>query len=219
MQDQSNREKVLKAIRNGLLDKTEAPFHENYLHKQVFKTIEEDIDLHFATQFTAAGGKFIFCQNELEFAEKLVDLSQHKNWKQVMCIEPVLKSFLQECEIPFIDQTAEIEKPEVFVSSCESLIARHGSILTSSTQMIDELLWQQAKVHIVLAYNRQVVTDYKEALNMAQSNHPTQRSDQFTFINGPAKCQNYDPALDLKGIGPEELYLFLIESENPNEQK
>jgi L-lactate dehydrogenase complex protein LldG len=219
MHNQSNREKVLKAIRSALINKTDAPFHEDFLHKQIYTKIEDDIELHFATQFTALGGKFIYCQNELEFAENLVDLSQHLKWKNLTCIEPLLKSFLQECEISFADQTSNIEKPEVFLSTCESLIARHGTILTSSTQIIDEQLWQQAKAHIILGYNRQVVTDYNEAMVMAKSNHPTLRSDQFTFINGPAKSQNYDPALDLNGIGPKEIYLFLIESENPNEQR
>ena len=216
MHNQSNREKVLKAIRSALINKTDAPFHEDFLHKQVFNKIEDDIDLHFATKFTEQGGKFIFCQNELEFADKLLDLNRHLKWKKLTCIEPILKSFLQECEISFEDQTAEIVKPEVFLSSCESLIARYGTILTSSTQMMDEQLWQQANVHVVIGYNRQVVTDYNEGLVMAKSNHPTLRSDQFTFINGPARSQNYDPALELKGIGPSELYLFLIESENPN---
>lgn len=215
MQNQTNREKILKAIRNGLINKTDAPCSEDFLYKETFPNLNEDFDILFAEKFTKAGGNFMYCMNELEFAEKLVDLSQHYKWKELVCIEPGLKSFLSDCDIPFIDQTNEIIKPEVYLSSCECLIARHGIVVLSSLQLNSNKYWHESGIHIVMAYSRQIVNSYTEALEMVNSNNGNAKPDNLTFIYGPAKSQNYYPGKNMPGIGPHSFYVFLIESENP----
>lgn len=79
MDEITDKEKLLKNIRNALIDKVENPFHDLDLDSSVYPPIEESPDIYFVRRFIEVGGKFVYCANELELSENLSDLLVNEN--------------------------------------------------------------------------------------------------------------------------------------------
>jgi L-lactate dehydrogenase complex protein LldG len=157
MDETTTREKILKSIRNALIDKAPNPFPDVEFESSVYPPLKESVDVTFAQEFTKVSGKFIYCEDETDMAEKLKFVIHNNKLENVICFEEKLKPLLEEHEIPFNSQADEITNTRAGITYCEFLIARFGSILISSRQLSGRRMNVYPETHIIIAKTSQLV--------------------------------------------------------------
>lgn len=211
MEESKTREKVLKKIRNALINKTRNPYPNVDLDSNVFVVQDEEPEISFASRFTDAGGQFVFCEDELEFMEKILNLASEMGWRNFVCREPELKQFLDRIEFPYKDEDPATVEAEVAITLCEALVSRSGSIMVSSAQQAGRKSFVYAPVHIVLAYSSQLVPDIKTGYNLVRKKYGRLPS-LVTLITGPSLSSDIERNLVYGVHGPQEIFLFLIDN-------
>lgn len=213
MEETTSREKILKKIRNALINKTENPYPSVDIESSVYHEFEDTLDITFAHEFTKVEGKFIYCENEKELYDNLISLIAEKNWENIFCLEPGIKKTLDNAGIPFKSEKADFTKMEAGITYCEYLIARLGSIMITSRQTSGRRLNVFPENHIVIAYTSQIVPDLKDALKNIKEKYINNMPSLISVITGPSRTADIEKTLVMGAHGPKELYLFLIDEE------
>ena len=212
MQESTPREKVLKKIRKALIHKTNAPFANVDTEKSVYVVSNDSLEEQFAKAFKKAGGQFIFCENELDFFEKVISLSQEKGWKNFFCREKKITDLMDQCAFPHKEKEDEnFEEGMVGITGCEALVARLGSVLISSRQQSGRKLVAIPTTHVVLAYSSQLVREMKDGLNLIRSRFQEQFPSLVTAITGPSRTADIEKTLVTGAHGPKEIFVFLVD--------
>jgi len=213
MQETTTREKIFKQIRNALIEKTDNPFSDIDFDSPVFKEHSDTLDLTFAQQFTKIGGKFAYCENNDDMAEKLKFIIQDSKVKNIFCFEETLKPILEQHEIDFANRATDIPEKGIGVTYCESLVARTGSVMISSRQLSGRRLNIFPETHIIVATTNQLVNDIKDALEAVKRKYPTGFPSLVTLISGASRTADIEKTLVMGAHGPKELYVLLVEAE------
>ena len=214
MEESTTREKIFKNIRNALIEKTDAPFPDADTDAKVFKSGEETVDLTFAQEFTRIGGKFAYCEDEDDMAEKMKYIIHENNMENVFCFEESLKPVLEQHEIAFEDHAGKLLESSIGITTCEFLTARTGSVLISSRQLSGRRLNVFPDVHVVVASTNQMVKDVKDALNELKDIYDKGLPSAITVISGPSRTADIEKTLVMGAHGPKELYVLLVEAGN-----
>ena len=206
----TSKEKLLKKIRQALLEKRDNPYRnlENLPH---YAPHDELLEVTFAEQFTAVSGQFEFCEDEVQFIETLLTLAEGRNWRKIYCWEPALQQILKTYEYPFFETDKDFEQAEVGFTLCEALIARNGSILLSNGNMAGRRLSIYPPVHIVMAYTSQLVLDLKDGFKIIKDKYGKDLPSMITNVTGPSRTADIEKTLVLGAHGPKEVFVFLID--------
>jgi L-lactate dehydrogenase complex protein LldG len=207
----TSKEKLLKKIRKALLEKRDNPY-PNLEDLPHYPPTDELPEVIFAQEFTAVSGQFVFCEDELQFIENLLNLADQHKWHKIYCWEPALQDILTRYDYPYFETDKDFEQAEVGLTLCEALIARNGSILLSNSSMAGRRLSIYPPVHIVLAYSCQLVTDLKDGFKLIKDKYGYQLPSMITTITGPSRTADIEKTLVLGAHGPKELFVFLLDS-------
>jgi L-lactate dehydrogenase complex protein LldG len=79
----TSKEKLLKKIRKALLEKRDNPY-PNLEDLPHYPLNEELPEVLFAEQFTAISGQFVFCEDEVQFIENLLELAEKRKWQNIL---------------------------------------------------------------------------------------------------------------------------------------
>lgn len=219
------KEQMLKKIRQALLQKRENPFPQ-FEEAPLYREEESAIPLAvlFAERFAGAGGNFVYCEDNLQLAENLLALIEQENFRKIYAWERAVQDFLTHYEFPFAGTEAGFMDAEVGITTCEALIARHGSILVSNASASGRRLSIYPPVHIVLARTPQLVLDVQDGLELMQQQYAGGGGgggghsaggvlpSSFTFITGPSRTADIEKTLVLGAHGPKQVFVFLIEN-------
>jgi L-lactate dehydrogenase complex protein LldG len=211
MDETTPREKVLKRIRNALISKTENPYPSLDMDSSVYHEFTDPPDITFAQQFVKVGGRFVYCENEMELKNNLISLFAEKHLEEVFCSDPTLIETLNKTGISNYDDREKFLKSEATVTCCEYLIARYGSIVVSSKQPSGRRANVYPKLHIVIATTDQIVSDIKDALKGLKKKYETQFPSMISVITGPSRTADIEKTLVMGAHGPKELYVFLLD--------
>ena len=206
----TSKEKLLKKIRKALLEKRENPY-PNLEDLPHYPPNDEMPEVLFAEQFTAVSGQFVFCEDEVQFIENLLELAEDRNWRKIYCWEPALQDILNRFEYPFFETDREFEQAEVGFTLCESLVARNGSIILSNSGMAGRRLSIYPPVHIVLAYTSQLVLDLIDGFKLIKNKYGNNLPSMITTVTGPSRTADIEKTLVLGAHGPRELFVFLLD--------
>ncbi|WP_457270636.1 LutC/YkgG family protein [Pedobacter sp. UYEF25] len=206
----TSKEKILKKIRKALLEKRENPY-PNLEDNNLYKATDEALEVLFAEQLTEVAGKFIFCEDGIEFIENMLQLADKFSWRKMYCWEPELQAFLSKYEFPFYQTDKDFEHAEVGITLCESLIARNGSILVSNGNAAGRRLSIYPHNHIVVARTSQLVLDLKDAFLHLKKKYDNQIPSMVSVITGPSRTADIEKTLVLGAHGPKELFVFLVD--------
>ena len=212
MDETTTREKIFKSIRNALIEKTSIPFPNVDFESSVFLPLRESLDVTFAQEFTKVAGKFIYCENEADMAEKLKYLIDQNKLEEVFCIEERLRMLLDEHGIVLNETATEFQNVKVGITLCEFLVARLGSIMISSRQVSGRRLNVFPEIHIVVAYTTQLVPDLKDAFAQLKIKYQNVIPSMITVITGPSRTADIEKTLVMGAHGPKEIYVLLVES-------
>lgn len=211
MEESTSKEKVLKKVRDALINKTDNPYPNVDFDSSVYKEITESLDVNFAQEFTQAGGKFVYCENTEELVSNLSLICQGNRWDEVYCIDPPLQEVLDKADIPFGSDDESFHSLKVGVTGCEYLIARLGSIMISSQQVSGRRLNVFPETHVVIAYSSQLVPDLKQALADIKLKYSARIPSLISVITGPSRTADIEKTLVMGAHGPCEIFVFLVE--------
>lgn len=211
MDDSTQREKILKKIRNALIHKSANPFPNPDFESNIYTGMTDSPEIVFAEEFIKVSGKFVYCESEKEFIDNLKSLIIENNWTNLFCLEDKLKQILTIGDIPFFSDKDDIHDVNVGLTLCEYLIARLGSIMVSSRQQCGRRMFVYPPVHIVLAYSSQIVPDLKQALTEIRQKYADKLPSMISVITGPSRTADIEKTLILGAHGPKEIYVFLVD--------
>ncbi len=206
----TSKEKLLKKIRKALLEKRDNPY-PNLEEQPLYPPADELLEVMFAEEFTAVSGQFIFCEDEIQFVENLINLAEERKWHKIYCWEPALQEIMTRYEYPYYSTDKDFEHAEVGFTLCETLIARNGSIMLSNANLSGRRLSIYPGVHIVLAYTSQLVLDLKDAFKLIKARYGSNLPSMITTITGPSRTADIEKTLVLGAHGPKELFVFLLD--------
>lgn len=210
MKDTTSREKMLKKIRRALLERRDNPY-PNLEDLPVYEEQSDILEVLFAEQLTLVAGKFVFCEDEIQFIENLLLLADEKNWRKIYCWEPELQQLLGLYEFPFYSTDTDFLQAEVGITLCESLVARNGSVMVSNGNQAGRRLSIYPHHHVVVAYTSQLVLDLKDAFKLLKNKYNDQLPSLISNITGPSRTADIEKTLVLGAHGPKELIVFLLD--------
>ncbi|NOR86332.1 MAG: hypothetical protein GQ527_01860 [Bacteroidales bacterium] len=211
MDEITSKEKILKAIRNGLMNKKDNPFSSVNTDKAVLQSMEESIDLQFAQELSKLGGKFIFCENENDLPETLSWLLQEEKIGPLFCVNPELQEQLNNAGIEYLSKEEDLKKAKSGITSCEFLVARFGSVLMSSGLSSGRKLYSWPEIHLVVAYASQLVPEISDAIIGMREKYNGVLPSMITLVSGPSRTADIEKTLVLGAHGPRELFVFFID--------
>lgn len=204
------KEKMLKSIRQALLQKRDNP-HPDFEDSQLYNDEQEGLDITFARELTNVSGKFVYCDGEIAVVENLIALVEELEVSKIYAWEPSVQELLKTYGFPFLSTDRDFSSAEVGITTCEALIARNGSIMVSSANAGGRRLSIYPPVHIVFAKASQLVMDIRHAMNTIQEKYGPNLPSMLSIITGPSRTADIEKMLVLGAHGPKELYVFLIE--------
>jgi L-lactate dehydrogenase complex protein LldG len=210
VKETTSKEKMLKKIRKALLEKRDNPY-PNLEESPLYEKYDDLPEVLFAEQLSLVAGKFIFCEDEIQFIENLLLFADEKSWRKIYCWESPLQEILSRYEFPFYSTDTDFLQAEVGITLCESLIARNGSVLVSNGNNAGRRLSIYPHNHIVLAYTSQLVMDLKDGFKLLKDKYGSDLPSMICNITGPSRTADIEKTLVLGAHGPKELIVFLIE--------
>ena len=210
MKETTSKEKMLKKIRKALLEKRDNPY-PNLEDTPVYKESDEYLEVMFAEQFTAIAGQFIYCADEIQFIENLLQLAEEQTLRKIYCWEPALQNLLTTYEYPFYSTDTDFMQADVGITLCEALVARNGSVLVSNGSAAGRRLSIYPNIHIVLAYTSQLVMDLKDGFALLKEKYGERLPSMVSNVTGPSRTADIEKTLVIGAHGPKELFVFLID--------
>ena len=210
MKETTSREKMLKKIRKALLEKRDNPY-PNLEDTPLYEEYTDHLDVLFAGQLSAVSGNFVFCEDEIQLIENLLELADKNNWRKIYAWEPALQSLLSKYEFPFYSTDTDFLNADVGITFCEALVARNGSVLISNGAEAGRRLSIYPHIHIVIAYTSQLVLDLKDGFKLLKDKYTGGLPSMVSNITGPSRTADIEKTLVLGAHGPKELYVFLLE--------
>lgn len=206
----TGKEQILKKIRKALLEKRDNPY-PNLEESPLYKPTDELLEIVFAEELTAVAGKFIYCENGIDFIENILTLADQFKWRKIYCWEPELQKLLANYGFPFYQTDKDFEQAEVGITLCEALVARNGSVLLSNGDMAGRRLSIYPHMHIVVARTGQLVMDLKDGFNLLKNKYGNQLPTMISNVTGPSRTADIEKTLVLGAHGPKELIVFLVD--------
>jgi len=167
------------------------------------------IDETFTINFNKNGGKFLYCENNTEVLVSLNNIIKENHWDKKKAL--ILNKHLKEKFKSFkLDTVPEKETPDFLFTTCESLIAKDGSLLISSNQIAEKKLIELPENFIVFATTSQFVDTISEGLQEIKAQNKDSIPSNITTIKH-FKANDTNDFLSY-GSSTKNLYLLLLEN-------
>lgn len=170
---------------------------EDFERKIDFQNIDEE----FAYNFTREGGKFMFCLSKKSLYFSLNKVIKEQGWDNVFINENEIETLLEDNNV--ITSTDKHKTADVFVSTCDNLVAFNGRIMVSSNQCKNLNFSELPVNHIIIASHSQIVKNLGEGLRRINSKY---------FKNLPSKITTLKNKNTARNSGTSKnIYVFLLE--------
>lgn len=206
----ASKENILKKIRQALSHPVPVPFPQSEGNNSVFQPPVDDMAVQFAQEFTKLQGKFVFCADEKDMAEQLLQLAAARKWDKVVCREQKLHQIFKQLNIP-INFHDNLSDSDASFTTCELLVSRTGTMVLSTANESGRTTSVYAPVHICIAYTSQLVYDLKDALQALREKYGNQLPSFISFATGPSRTADIEKTLVVGVHGPKEVFVFLVE--------
>ena len=190
----------------GKKEKTEAS--ENSSDKSSYVPSDDaPIDEKFTYMFNENGGKFLYCLTMDEIFEAFQNILEENqiSEKDVYCINQRLGSKFNSTKFNF----KEPKNNSFFLTTCESLIAKNGSILFSSNQIKEKKLSELPSKFIVFSTTSQLTDTISEGMRKIKNQSKNLIPSNITTIQYFESKKEKD--FMSYGSSTKNLYLLLLE--------
>ena len=211
MKESTSREKILKNVRNALLNKLENPFKDVDFSSPVFVKQDEVPEVQFAIKLNESGGTFIYCENEKDVINKIAALTEQKSWDNIFCTDNLISEELADYNIKTTSTPEEFKQVNVSIATCDFLVSRFGSVMVSSGLGLGRQIFVFPETLIIIAKASQVVPELKDALLGIKKKYTNNFPSQITVITGPSRTADIEKTLVMGAHGSKNLYVFMID--------
>ena len=190
----------------GKKEKTEVS--ENSSDKSSYVPSDDaPIDEKFTYMFNENGGKFLYCLTMDEIFEAFQNILEENqiSEKDVYCINQRLGSKFNSTKFNF----KEPKNNSFFLTTCESLIAKNGSILFSSNQIKEKKLSELPSKFIVFSTTSQLTDTISEGMRKIKNQSKNLIPSNITTIQDFELKKEKD--FMSYGKKKKNLYLLLLE--------
>ena len=165
------------------------------------------IDEKFTYMFNKNGGKFLYCLSMDEIFEAFQNILEENliSEKDVYCINQRLGSKFNSTKFNF----KEPKNNSFFLTTCESLIAKNGSILFSSNQIKEKKLSELPSKFIVFSTTSQLTDTISEGMRKIKNQSKNLIPSNITTIQDFESKKEND--FMSYGSSTKNLYLLLLE--------
>jgi L-lactate dehydrogenase complex protein LldG len=216
MEESTSKEKVLKKIRDALIEKTEPPYPILDLESPVYTELTDSLDVTFAQELINVAGKFVYCESEEEFIADLQTRIVENDWPVLFCLDPEIQAVFRKEGIPFEGDPAKLTEAHLGITRCEYLVARTGTVMVSSRISPGTKIVCYPEIHLVVGFASQLVPDLKDAFRGLRNRYNDDMPSMITLITGPSRSAIIENQ-EVTGIhGPKEIYVFMIDDSIPS---
>ena len=166
--------------------------------------------MQFAETFTQLQGKFAFCLDYTELAAQLTELVRSRGWTKIYSTETALKQKLAASNFNSFAGHS-LADCDASITTCESLVARTGTIVMTAATQSGRTASVYAPIHICIAHTSQLVYDVKDALQSVKEKYAGNLPSLITFASGPSRTADIEKTLVVGVHGPGEVYVFLVD--------
>jgi L-lactate dehydrogenase complex protein LldG len=205
------RENILNKIRQALTKPVAIPFTERNNTEFVYQPSTQELELEFAENFTKLQGRFSFCANRSELVEQLSALVSTRNWTKVICKENQLQQQLTANNFTQLNNTVSLTDCDAAITTCESLVARTGSMFLVNSNESGRTHSVYAPVHICIAYTSQLVYDISDAIGKMKIKYGNNLPSVISLATGPSRTADIEKTLVVGVHGPKEVFCFLLD--------
>jgi hypothetical protein len=176
-------------------------------HGKYYPEEKLPIDEKFTYFFNKNGGKFLYCENMEEVVEAFDNILLENDWyeRNVRCFDEKLMSRFKGFNLKFEKDHEAV----FFLSPCEALISKNGSILLSSNQIKEKNLKELPSNFIVFATTSQLVESISEGLRIIKNQSTKYIPSNITTIQDFETEKEKD--FMSYGSSTKNLYLLLLE--------
>lgn len=206
------REKVLKKIRNSLMD------NDGSIDSIINETSSSDfvdnntaLPILFAERFTEAGGFFYYADNKEELKKVLNSILKELKYHSVYCSNDNFSSLILSDVFAISSNSDDLPTVQAVVSECEFLCARTGSILMSSYLSAGRRGIATNNALIIIANQNQILADIDDALSEIHKKYKGKIPSQLTFVTGPSRTADIEKQLIMGAHGSIEVYVFIYD--------
>lgn len=206
------REKVLKKIRNSLMDNDESvDTIINDSSDSNFIENDSPLPILFAERFTEAGGLFYYAENKTELKKVLNSILKELKYHSVYCSNDNFSSLIMSDIFAISSDPDDLPTVQAVISECEFLCARTGSILMSSYLSAGRRGIATNNALIIIAKQDQILADINDALSGIHEKYKGKIPSQLTFVTGPSRTNNIENQLLIGAHGSIEVYVFIYD--------
>ncbi|MFO7722207.1 MAG: LUD domain-containing protein [Bacteroidales bacterium] len=214
MKDATAKERVLKNIRNALIQKNENPYFSVNLDESPYAPVDPVTEVAFAEALRKVGGEFIYCSDERDMLIQLKGLFQEQEWQEVYVLNPSLAALLEAANITVVTDPNALGPMKVGLSFCESLVARLGTVVMSAVATDGRRMIVHPEIQLIIAYASQVFADLKDAIEDLSIRYGDSMPSMVTFVTGPSRTADIEKTLVMGAHGPKQLFVFMIDDSN-----
>ena len=214
MNSTKSKENILKKIREGLnTAQLRKGFNSDFTNDEIFNTADKSLVEIFEEELTKINGEFFYCENESQLIENFKKINAEKVLDKIYSPDNELSSILDKAGLNYISEFEDSDNINSGISACEFLVARFGSVTVSSAQAGARTIFSFPPIHIVIAYENQLVLELDDAIEGVFNKYGDNLPSQITNITGPSRTADIEKTLILGAHGPKELIVFLVKEQ------
>ena len=187
-------------------DKEENEKEYKYLPKK-----DELVEDKFTLNFSSNGGKFLYATDLEECYDYFIKILEENNWteKSILCFNSSFtKNYIPNNQIKFNKSNLN---SNLFITDCEFLVAKDGSILVSAKQIQSYKSNDLPNNIIVMARTSQLSETLSKGLEGIRIKYSNNLPSNITSIKNFNKGEGEDLNFLTYGSSAKNLYLILLE--------
>ena len=184
----------------------ESEIEYKYLPKK-----DELVEEKFTLNFIANGGKYLYAIDSDECEQYFNEILKENNWeeKSILCFKKdFTKNFIPNNKIKFNKSNLN---SNLFITDCEFLVAKDGSILVSAKQIQSYKSNDLPNNIIVMAKTSQLSETLSKGLEGIRIKYSNNLPSNITSIKNFNKNEGEDLNFLTYGSSAKNLYLILLE--------
>lgn len=188
---------------------------EEKISKSPATSTAEHLDVTFAENFVAKGGKFMYFETIAEAITEIRLLADEMNWLHVYCWENEVKDMFCNNDFQRGAIGFTMENSSAAMCMCDALIAENGTVLLNPKQASRRRLPVFPNTQIFIANTSQVVFSLSESLEKFTEKNKGELPSVLNLHDNKKGNYYYDGQLVLKAEGTEDVYLILVDEVIP----
>lgn len=187
-------------------DENESEEEYKYLPKK-----DDLVEDKFTLNFSSNGGKFLYATDEAECEDYFNQIIEENSWaeKSILCFnDNFTKNYIPNNQLKFNKSNIN---SNLFVTDCEFLVAKDGSILVSAKQIQSYKSNDLPNNIIVMARTSQLSETLSRGLEGIRIKYSNNLPSNITSIKNFNKGNGEDLNFLTYGSSAKNLYLILLE--------